>query len=279
MANSFTPGAAALSSTATADAFVDLRHGIITRLRADATNVKVYTPLQSTVANGTPAFVLASSTLVPNLHADLLDGWHGAYYLDAANFNAGIFPIQRHPLSGVAAGSYTRVDVNSYGHITAGSNPTTLPEYGITDAVSALGSYVNPAWLVSIPASKVTGLPAVPTIAGTAGYLPKFTAANALGNSLVYDNGTRIGIGTPDPQATLHVRGDMWVRNADASYLSFASSVANGARIDFNNTESLHFWYNGTSRVMSLTATGRVGILNNAPTETLHVGGNIRQAS
>ena len=39
-----------------------------------------------------------------------------------------------HPNSGVSAGTYKSVTVNEQGHVTAGSNPTTLAGYGITDA-------------------------------------------------------------------------------------------------------------------------------------------------
>ena len=39
-----------------------------------------------------------------------------------------------HPNSGVSAGTYRSVTVNEQGHVTAGSNPTTLAGYGITDA-------------------------------------------------------------------------------------------------------------------------------------------------
>lgn len=42
-----------------------------------------------------------------------------------------------HPTSGAAAGTYKSVTVDAQGHVTAGTNPTTLAGYGITDAVSA----------------------------------------------------------------------------------------------------------------------------------------------
>ena len=47
-----------------------------------------------------------------------------------------------HPNSGVTAGTYKSVTVNAQGHVTGGSNPTTLAGYGITDGVFkyALGS-------------------------------------------------------------------------------------------------------------------------------------------
>lgn len=39
-----------------------------------------------------------------------------------------------HPNSGATEGSYTKVTVDAKGHVTGGSNPTTLAGYGITDA-------------------------------------------------------------------------------------------------------------------------------------------------
>lgn len=42
--------------------------------------------------------------------------------------------VYTHPTSGATAGTYKSVTVNSAGHITAGTNPTTLAGYGITDA-------------------------------------------------------------------------------------------------------------------------------------------------
>lgn len=41
-----------------------------------------------------------------------------------------------HPDSGVTAGTYNSVTVNAKGHVIAGSNPTTLSGYGITDAAT-----------------------------------------------------------------------------------------------------------------------------------------------
>ena len=41
-----------------------------------------------------------------------------------------------HPASGVTAGTYKSVTVDANGHVTAGTNPTTLAGYGITDAAA-----------------------------------------------------------------------------------------------------------------------------------------------
>lgn len=42
--------------------------------------------------------------------------------------------VYSHPNSGATAGTYKSVTVNAQGHVTSGSNPTTLAGYGITDA-------------------------------------------------------------------------------------------------------------------------------------------------
>lgn len=44
--------------------------------------------------------------------------------------------VYTHPNSGVTAGTYRSVTVNAQGHVTGGTNPTTLAGYGITDAAS-----------------------------------------------------------------------------------------------------------------------------------------------
>lgn len=47
--------------------------------------------------------------------------------------------VYTHPNSGVTAGTYKSVTVNAQGHVTSGTNPTTLSGYGITDAKIANG--------------------------------------------------------------------------------------------------------------------------------------------
>lgn len=51
--------------------------------------------------------------------------------------------IYTHPNSGVTAGTYKSVTVNAQGHVTGGSNPTTLAGYGITDAASKTHSHTK----------------------------------------------------------------------------------------------------------------------------------------
>lgn len=51
--------------------------------------------------------------------------------------------VYSHPASGVSSGRYNCVTVNSEGHVTAGSNPTTLAGYGITDAATKSHDHNN----------------------------------------------------------------------------------------------------------------------------------------
>lgn len=60
----------------------------------------------------------------------------------------------------------------------------------------------NLSWAAS-GAGSVTG-------SGTTNYLPKWTSSTALGNSVIYDDGTNVGIGTTTPDGKLH----SWSGNA-----------------------------------------------------------------
>ena len=65
-------------------------------------------------------------------------------------------------------------------------------------------------------------------------YIPKATAGYKLGNSLLYDNGTNIGIGTTSPVDLLSVQGNINVNynSTDANYVrrTFATQHASGNR-------------------------------------------------
>ena len=60
-----------------------------------------------------------------------------------------------HPNSGVSAGTYRSVAVNAQGHVTGGSNPTTLSGYGITDAAAKSHTHGN-ADITALDAGKIT---------------------------------------------------------------------------------------------------------------------------
>jgi len=87
------------------------------------------------------------------------------------------------------AGTYKSVTADAYGRITAGTNPTTLSGYGITDAASiAQLHYVGTTSIAANRASGAQTLTGV-SIDGTAGI------ANALNTGNNYQMGS-IGVGT-----------------------------------------------------------------------------------
>jgi hypothetical protein len=82
------------------------------------------------------------------------------------------------------------------------------------------------------------------TGSGTTNYLPKFTASTTLGNSLIYDNGTNVGIGTNSPGASLQVVGS-------GSYGIYVSGTPSWGVYSATPIEA-----NGTTFGVQGTATG-----------------------
>lgn len=94
------------------------------------------------------------------------------------------------------------------------------------------------------------------TASGTVNYIPKFTASGAIGNSLIYDNGTYIGIGTNTPTATLEVSSSNYtgiaisrsIQNAGVYIQAKGYDTGNiyrvSSQITFDQVSDT-FWVNG----------------------------------
>lgn len=92
-----------------------------------------------------------------------------------------------HNVSGVKAGAYKSVTVDTYGHVTAGTNPTTLSGYGITDALSSSTKYAlsdsvgGNALKANLLANLFSSRPTDANVAGTgSGGLATFKATNLM---------------------------------------------------------------------------------------------------
>ena len=85
-----------------------------------------------------------------------------------------------HASSGVSAGTYKSVTVNSTGHVTGGTNPTTLSGYGITDAKIANG-------VITLGSNTITPLTEHQDITGKQ---DKITSTNKLDYSLLSNTPT-----------------------------------------------------------------------------------------
>lgn len=85
-----------------------------------------------------------------------------------------------HASSGVSAGTYKSVTVNSTGHVTGGTNPTTLSGYGIKDAKIANG-------VITLGSNTITPLTEHQDITGKQ---DKITSTNKLDYSLLSNTPT-----------------------------------------------------------------------------------------
>jgi len=144
---------------------------------------------------------------------------------------------------------------------------------------------------------------------GTTNYVSKFTGANSLGNSQIYDNGTNVGIGTTSPAYKTQIESsgaDVFLskntsstsfnrsyfynnNNVGVQFLNFGSAYPfgtefgvgqNGSVIQSNTTSMfaigtsgaypLVLGTSGTER-MRIVSNGNVGIGTSSPTEKLEV--------
>ncbi len=129
---------------------------------------------------------------------------------------------------------------------------------------------------------------------GTANYLSKFTAGTTLGNSVVYETGSNIGIGTTSPSTKLHIvsssstplnidgTAGMYVGLYEAGiYRGYYGSYSGAAPdVDFgtgggNTTGSLHLAIQGSPSA-TITSAGNMGIGTTAPGAKLEVAGQIK---
>jgi hypothetical protein len=99
---------------------------------------------------------------------------------------------------------------------------------------------------------------------GTTNYIAKFTGTSTIGNSLVFDNGTNVGIGTITPGEKLVVSDGTvnWYVNPNAANSS--------AFIGTSTNHALSFVTNGNERVR-ITNAGQVGIGTTNPSDKLTV--------
>jgi hypothetical protein len=115
---------------------------------------------------------------------------------------------------------------------------------------------------------------------GTTNYISKFTGSTVLGNSLIFDNGTQIGIGTITPTAFLDITGI--TRFRDQIYLADGTSSAPSLRF-YNSNSGLFLpsgvdaigFSVGSSERMRISSIGNISIGNTNNTYKLDVTGDV----
>jgi hypothetical protein len=160
-------------------------------------------------------------------------------------------------------GSVTSVGLSSAtSGVTIGSTPITTSGT-ITLAIatasgSAQGLLSSTDWTTFN--NKQNALTNPVTGTGTTNYLPKFTGASTIGNSIVFDNGTNVGVNTASPSAKLDVVGG----NGDGIQYRTSTRAIGIGQI---SSEPSIFWGSGTpltfvsgSERMRLDASGNLGL-------------------
>ena len=114
---------------------------------------------------------------------------------------------------------------------------------------------------------------------GTTNYLPKWTSGSALGNSLVYDDGTNVGIGSATPVSIGTGVTTLDIQGSAAGGIAFGPSGTKnyiyGSSILYIEANTTAVFTTGGSERMRLTSTG-LGIGTTSPNTSLEANGIIR---
>ena len=144
-----------------------------------AGSVSVSDQVKSTLATGTAPMIIASTTAVSNLNADLLDGEHGAYYLDGANFT-GTLPNNYVTLGTDTAGNYvaTIAGTTNEVEVTGSGSETAAVTIGLPDDVT-IGNELTVTTALFTPIIDTTDSSAI-TIVPEATFNSNVTVENSL---------------------------------------------------------------------------------------------------
>jgi len=117
---------------------------------------------------------------------------------------------------------------------------------------------------------------------GTANYVSKWSDSDTLTSSLIYDNGTNVGIGTTNPGSyKLNVNGSVYIQGGSVLLSSCGNTVsANGAYFPCGDY-SFTSWSGGVTyypMIIKGGTNGNVGIGTTSPGAKLEVNGSIAPA-
>ena len=271
-------------------------------------NIAGVWPADAGNANRMPAGVIAGETLTAGSEGiGLINGFISG--VDTSAFAAG------DSVYVAVGGGYTNIRptgsavlVQKLGnveksHPSNGSGVINGPGYyndlpNVQQGYTWVGNSNGVAVAVATSSLSVATASYTPSIAGTDNYIPKFNGSSALENSVMYDDGTNIGIGTTSPSTKLHVNyttgtgltisntianqyAEMRIQSADSSAYIFKNSSGFGAyggvnALNIFNEGQIAFHSSTTNNIIYLTAAGNVGIGTTNPSQKLTItGGSI----
>ncbi len=177
----------------------------------------------------------------------------------------------------------------SYASLSGTSSRCTgSVSYAILSGTASTCSGPVPYATLSGTASNCSG------ISGTANYISKFTAAKTLGNSIIYDNGTNVGIGKTGPGAKLDIGGlaenaqGLRVINTNKQDIFLVPLLSGWGYNHLSNAGDAGIFYESTGLVIGpwenaykgirIDSSGNVGIGAPTPGAKLDVIGSVRIA-
>lgn len=108
---------------------------------------------------------------------------------------------------------------------------------------------------------------------GTLNYIPKFTGSGSIGNSLIFDNGTNVGIGTTNPSEKLTVQGNIYA--SQGGFIAYRTDGGTGIDVNGGDLGSGSYIarFKNYSNVDQLVikGNGNVGIGTTTPSTKIDV--------
>jgi len=172
--------------------------------------------------------------------------------------------------SGGTVGSQTgteRMRIDNNGNLGIGTTLTTTSGMSIMNGNVGIGTWVPKGTLdvgsagticlggtcdSSWPSGTIGGL--------TTNYVTKAATASTLTNSIIFDNGTNVGVGSPNPGATLDVAGVISAGGSGNSYFSsgnlgVGTTTPQGAFVVTNGNVGIGTWVPGSALQVNDTFT------------------------